>query len=204
MPTAFGIDLGTTNSVISRLVDGCPRAINVGGGFTVPSVVLFLDDRVAVGREARNLELEFPERTVRSVKRKMGQDFRYPVQGRPRSPEEISAEILIALKQGARAATGEEVKDVVITVPAYFDDAQRRATLKAGELAGLNVLRLLNEPTSAALVYDQVGALAASPRTPRFASRPTLRFTCARSSSPGRAPRRSTSSSRSPAGSSKS
>jgi molecular chaperone DnaK len=152
----FGIDLGTTNSVISRLVDGRPVPIAIAGDPIVPSVVLFAGDRVVVGREARNLELEHPEQTIRSVKRKMGQDFTYEINGARRTPEEVSAEILRALKEGAAATTGVPVQDVVITVPAYFDDAQRRATLKAGELAGLNVLRLLNEPTSASLVYEKV------------------------------------------------
>jgi molecular chaperone DnaK len=155
MNSSFGIDLGTTNSSISHLVDGRPVAIPVDGSPIVPSMVLYLPDRVVVGREARNLELSHPEQTVRSVKRQMGRDFTYTLQGKPHTPEEVSSEILKALRRGAEAATGEPVRDVVITVPAYFDDAQRRATLKAGELAGLNVLRLLNEPTSASLVYDQ-------------------------------------------------
>ncbi len=158
MNQCFGIDLGTTNSVISQLVDGRPSPVALGVSPIVPSVVLFDGDRVVVGREARNLELEYPDRTIRSVKRRMGQAHVYEVGGRRVTPEEVSAEILKALKDGAARATGQEVRDVVITVPAYFDDAQRRATLKAGELAGLNVLRLLNEPTSASLVYENVGA----------------------------------------------
>ena len=156
----FGVDLGTTNSVISRLTSGRPVAIPIAGSPVLPSVVLFGKEGVVVGREARNLELEHPERTIRSVKRRMGQPHRYRVDDRELSPEEVSAEVLRALKLGAEAATGETVCDVVITVPAYFDDAQRRATLRAGELAGLNVLRLLNEPTSASLVYDHVGVTA--------------------------------------------
>jgi len=155
---SFGIDLGTTNSLIARLVDGRPVAIPIDDHPIVPSVVLYQEDRVVVGREAKNLELQYPEATIRSVKRRMGQDHHYQIGGRAISPAEVSAEILSALKRGAERATGEEVRDVVITVPAYFDDAQRRATLEAGERAGLNVLRLLNEPTSASLVYDQVGA----------------------------------------------
>jgi molecular chaperone DnaK len=163
--SAFGIDLGTTNSVISRLVDGRPVALSVAGGVIVPSVVCFREDgTVVVGREARNLELAYPERTVRSAKRRIGQDFAYDVAGRPISPEEVSAEILRSLKVGAEMATGQPVHEVVITVPAYFDDAQRRGTLRAGELAGLEVLRLLNEPTSASLVFDQVtGSSAPEP-----------------------------------------
>lgn len=160
MNTSFGIDLGTTNSVISHIVDGKPVAIPVDGHAIVPSVVLFQGDRVIVGREAANLEADHAERTVRSTKRKMGQAFEYPIDGRRISPEEVSAEILRTLKTGAERSVGHPIHDVVITVPAYFDDSQRRATLKAGELAGLNVLRLLNEPTSASLIYDQVGTAA--------------------------------------------
>ncbi len=129
--STWGIDLGTTNSCISRLLAGKPTAVPVGGEVIVPSVVLFDRDRVVVGREARNLELSMPERCVRSVKRRMGRGPGYTIAGRTISPEEVSAEILRALKQGAEQTTGEEVRDVVITVPAYFDDAQRRATLRA-------------------------------------------------------------------------
>jgi molecular chaperone DnaK len=158
MSTAWGIDLGTTNSVISRLVDGRPVPVEVDGSAIVPSVVLYLDDRIVVGREARNLELQHPERTIRSAKRRIGTAHTYTVGAKTVSPEEVSAEVLRALKLGAEKAAGEPVEKVVITVPAYFDDAQRRATLKAGELAGFEVLRLLNEPTSASLVYDQIGS----------------------------------------------
>jgi len=156
MSHAFGIDLGTTNSVIAHLVDGRPVALPVDGSPIVPSVALYTEERVVVGREARNLELQWPERCVRSVKRKMGTSHRYHLAGRELPPEQVSADILAALKHGAEQATGIPVREVVITVPAYFDDAQRRATLAAGERAGLNVLRLLNEPTSASLVYDRV------------------------------------------------
>ncbi len=156
MSTSFGIDLGTTNSVISHLVDGIPVAILVDGQSVIPSVVLYDGQRVLVGREAVNLEAEHPEQTIRSVKRKMGQAFAYAIDGKTLGPEDVSADILRALKKGAEASLSMPVNDVVITVPAYFDDGQRRATLKAGELAGLNVLRLLNEPTSASLIYDQV------------------------------------------------
>ena len=157
MSPCFGIDLGTTNSVIAHLVGGRPSAIPIDGHLTMPSLVLYQNGRTVVGREARNLELQYPELTIRSVKRRMGQAHRYMLGGKERLPEEISADILSALKRGAEAATGAEVSEVVITVPAYFDDAQRRATLRAGERAGLHVLRLLNEPTSASMVYDQVG-----------------------------------------------
>jgi hypothetical protein len=144
-------------------VNGVPVAVPVASESIVPSIVLFAPDRVIVGREARNLELSMPERTVRSVKRRMGgRGPDYEIDGRKLGPEEVSAEILRALKLGAEQSTGESIKDVVITVSAYFDDAQRRATLRAGELAGMNVLRLLNEPASASLVYDRVGAGGAS------------------------------------------
>jgi molecular chaperone DnaK len=154
---SIGIDLGTTNSVVARLENGRAVPILIDGSPIVPSIVLFDGERVIVGREARNLELLHPERTVRSVKRRMGTSFSYTIGGRTFLPEEISSEILRALKVGAEKAIGEPVSDVVVTVPAYFDDAQRRATLRAGELAGLNVLRLLNEPTSASLCYAQTG-----------------------------------------------
>jgi molecular chaperone DnaK len=157
--TVFGIDLGTTNSVIAQLVDGVPRAIPVEGDPIMPSVVLYAaDGHVLVGREARNLALAQPERVVRSIKRQMGRAATITVGGRELRPEAVSAEILRALARAATSHCGEPVREVVITVPAYFDDAQRRATLEAGKLAGLEVLRLLNEPTAAALVYDHVGA----------------------------------------------
>lgn len=156
MSHAFGIDLGTTNSVIAHLVEGRPVALSIDGSPIVPSVALYTEEGVVVGREARNLELQVPERCVRSVKRKMGTLHRYSIAGRELAPEQVSADILSALKQGAEKTLGVPVRDVVITVPAYFDDAQRRATLEAGERAGLHVLRLLNEPTSASLVYDQL------------------------------------------------
>jgi len=156
--STFGIDLGTTNSVIAQLVDGVPQAIAVDGDPVVPSIVLYAEDgRVIVGREARNLALLHPDRVVSSVKRRMGEDEPVQVAGQAVTPEQVSAQILRALAGAAQAATGEVVRDVVITVPAYFNDAQRRATLTAGELAGLHVLRLLNEPTAASLVYDRVG-----------------------------------------------
>lgn len=158
MASAWGIDLGTTNSCISRLEDGLPVALRVDGSEIVPSIVLFTDTGVVVGREAKNLELTQPERTIRSAKRRMGRGPSYEIAGRTLSPTEVSAEILRYLKQAAEKACGEPVRDVVITVPAYFDDAQRRATLEAGELAGLRVLRLLNEPTSASLVYERARA----------------------------------------------
>jgi molecular chaperone DnaK len=156
MSHAFGIDLGTTNSVITHLVEGRPVALPIDGSPIVPSLALYTEQGVVVGREARNLELQLPGRCIRSVKRRMGTLHRYPLDDRELSPEQVSADILSALKHGAEKALGVPVRDVVITVPAYFDDAQRRATLDAGERAGLHVLRLLNEPTSASLVYDRL------------------------------------------------
>ncbi|HEY5282140.1 MAG TPA: Hsp70 family protein [Polyangia bacterium] len=154
----IGIDLGTTNSVITYLRNGRPVPIAIDGDAIVPSVVYVdKDGGFRVGREARNLQLSEPERTIRSVKRKMGLDHRYEIDGRSYAPADISAAILSALKTGAEKALGQPISEVIVTVPAYFDDAQRRATLRAGELAKLHVLRLLNEPTSASLVYDQVG-----------------------------------------------
>jgi molecular chaperone DnaK len=159
----IGIDLGTTNSVISVLRDGRPHPIAIDGSPIVPSVVHVAEDGgFRVGREARNLELLHPERTVRSVKRRIGGDHHYQLGGESWTPEQLSAAVLGRLKSGAELELGRPVDEVVITVPAYFDDAQRRATLRAGELAGLNVLRLLNEPTSASLVYDQTGPARAA------------------------------------------
>ncbi len=163
MSTTIGIDLGTTNSVVATLQDGRPRTIDIDGASTMPSVVHYgADGRVVVGRAARNLALADPERTVNSVKRAMGRSSALVVGGRSVRPEEVSAEILRKLKAAAEAELGCTVTQAVITVPAYFDDAQRRSTLVAGELAGLEVLRLLNEPTAAALVYDRAQESAAS------------------------------------------
>jgi len=154
--SAYGIDLGTTNSVISHMQAGHPLAIAIEGNPIVPSVVLYRDNKTVVGRQAHNLALLYPEHTVSSVKRHMGRQTPVMVAGAAKRPEEVSADILKYLKRGAELATGQKVLDVVITVPAYFDDAQRRATLEAAALAELNVLRLINEPTAASLVYDQV------------------------------------------------
>jgi len=153
----LGIDLGTTNSVVCELSNGKAIPIPIDGDVIVPSVVLYLEDRVVVGREARNLELMHPARVVRSAKRKIGSDHRYVLPGKTLAPEDVSAEVLRTLARGAEAALGRPVKDAVITVPAYFDDAQRKATLRAGEMAGLHVMRLLNEPTAASLVYEYLG-----------------------------------------------
>ena len=166
----FGIDLGTTNSCLAVLEQGGPRVIDIDDQPTVPSVVSL--DRgsgeVIVGRRALNRRLLAPESTVRSIKRWMGRQEPVDLGGRKLLPEEIAAEILRYLKSQGEKALGRPVRRAVITVPAYFGDAQRRATLRAGELAGLEVPRLLNEPTAAALIYDRlvlrdVGAAGAAP-----------------------------------------
>jgi molecular chaperone DnaK len=156
-----GIDLGTTNSVIAFLKDGYPWAIPVEEGSAIlPSVVSF--DRGNgdhwVGRRARNRRAAFPEDTVASIKRLMGKGVTATACRKSFRPEEISSLILKHLADRASEHLGERVEKVVITVPAYFDDAQRRATIEAGELAGLDVVRIVNEPTAAALVYDHVQA----------------------------------------------
>lgn len=155
MKTIFGIDLGTTNSCISRLDQGLPEVISIQGSPLVPSVVSFDREECIVGLRAANRAVLYPEVTVSSVKRIMGTDQTLNIQGSTYTPEDISAYILAYLKEQAEQVHGQEVKDVVITVPAYFSDAQRRATQKAGQLAGLNVERIINEPTAAALFYTQ-------------------------------------------------
>ena len=156
--TIFGIDLGTTNSCLAVMEAGGPRVLDVEGQPIVPSVVSFDPGRgeVIVGQRARNRLVLQPEATIQSIKRRMGGGERIELGGQPRLPEEIAAEILRFLKEQGERSCGREVRRVVITVPAYFGDAQRRATIRAGELAGLEVVRILNEPTAAALVYDRV------------------------------------------------
>ena len=156
MARAVGIDLGTTNSVVSVLEGGEPTVIaNAEGARTTPSVVAFSKTgEVLVGEVAKRQAVTNVDRTIRSVKRHMGTDWKSPRStARPTPPQEISARILQKLKRDAEAYLGETVTDAVITVPAYFDDAQRQATKEAGEIAGLNVLRIVNEPTAAALAY---------------------------------------------------
>ncbi|MEU8034879.1 molecular chaperone DnaK, partial [Streptomyces sp. NPDC049099] len=155
-----GIDLGTTNSVVSVLEGGEPTVItNTEGARTTPSVVAFSKNgEVLVGEVAKRQAVTNVERTARSVKRHMGDHaWRFPehgdVDGKTYTAQEISARVLQKLKRDAEAYLGEDVTDAVITVPAYFDDAQRQATKEAGEIAGLNVLRIINEPTAAALAY---------------------------------------------------
>jgi molecular chaperone DnaK len=155
MGRAVGIDLGTTNSVISTLEGGEPKIIsNAEGHRTTPSVVAFAKNgEVLVGDQAKRQAITNPERTVRSVKRHMGTDWDIEVDGKSYNSQEIAARILMKLKRDAEAFLGENVTEAVITVPAYFGDAQRQATKEAGQIAGLEVLRIINEPTAAALAY---------------------------------------------------
>jgi molecular chaperone DnaK len=155
MGRAVGIDLGTTNSVISTLEGGEPKIIsNAEGHRTTPSVVAFAKNgEVLVGDQAKRQAITNPERTVRSVKRHMGTDWDVEVDGKAYNSQEIAARILMKLKRDAEAFLGEPVAEAVITVPAYFGDAQRQATKEAGQIAGLEVLRIINEPTAAALAY---------------------------------------------------
>ncbi|MBW3658153.1 MAG: molecular chaperone DnaK [Actinobacteria bacterium] len=156
MSKAVGIDLGTTNSVVSVLEGGEPTVIaNAEGARTTPSVVAFSKSgEVLVGEVAKRQAVTNADRTIRSVKRHIGTDWKTPdIDGKAYTPQEISARILMKLKRDAEAYLGEDVNQAVITVPAYFDDAQRQATKEAGEIAGLEVLRLVAEPTAAALAY---------------------------------------------------
>ncbi|MBX6370654.1 MAG: molecular chaperone DnaK [Acidothermus sp.] len=155
MARAVGIDLGTTNSVIAVLEGGEPTVIpNAEGSRTTPSVVAFAKNgEVLVGEVAKRQAVTNAERTIRSVKRHMGTNWTIDIDGKKYTPQEISARILMKLKRDAEAYLGEQITDAVITVPAYFNDAQRQATKEAGQIAGLNVLRIINEPTAAALAY---------------------------------------------------
>ncbi len=155
MAKAVGIDLGTTNSVVSVMEGGEPQVIaNAEGARTTPSVVAWSKGgEVLVGEVAKRQAVTNPDRTIRSVKRHVGTDWTTDIDGKAFTPQEISARVLMKLKRDAEAYLGEEVSQAVITVPAYFDDAQRQATKEAGEIAGLEVLRLVAEPTAAALAY---------------------------------------------------
>jgi len=155
MARAVGIDLGTTNSVVSVLEGGDPVVIaNAEGSRTTPSVVAFAKNgEVLVGEVAKRQAVTNVDRTIRSVKRHMGTDWTVEIDGKKYTAQEISARTLMKLKRDAESYLGDTVTDAVITVPAYFSDAQRQATKEAGEIAGLNVLRIINEPTSAALAY---------------------------------------------------
>src|SRR5690348_8996084 len=155
MSKAVGIDLGTTNSVVAVLEAGEPVvAPNSEGGRTTPSVVAFSKTgEVLVGEVAKRQAITNPDRTIRSVKRHMGTNWTIKIDGKDYTSQEISARTLMKLKRDAEAYLGDTVTQAVITVPAYFDDAQRTATKEAGQIAGLEVLRIINEPTAAALAY---------------------------------------------------
>ena len=155
MGRAVGIDLGTTNSAVTVLEAGEPKVIANAEGFrTTPSVVAFTKDgNILVGETAKRQNVTNVDRTVSSVKRHMGTTWKFKVDDKEYTPQEISARILMKLKRDAETYLGENVTDAVITVPAYFNDAERQATKEAGEIAGLNVLRIINEPTAAALAY---------------------------------------------------
>jgi molecular chaperone DnaK len=155
MARAVGIDLGTTNSVVAVLEGGEPTVIaNAEGARTTPSVVAFAKNGdVLVGEVAKRQSVTNTDRTIRSVKRHMGTNWKIDVDGKSYGAQEISARTLMKLKRDAESYLGESITDAVITVPAYFNDAQRQATKEAGEIAGLNVLRIINEPTAAALAY---------------------------------------------------
>ncbi|PKW15620.1 molecular chaperone DnaK [Saccharopolyspora spinosa] len=155
MGRAVGIDLGTTNSVVAVLEGGEPTVIaNSEGSRTTPSVVAFAKNgELLVGQPAKNQAVTNVDRTIRSVKRHMGTGWKVQIDDKTYTPQEISARVLMKLKRDAESYLGEDVTDAVVTVPAYFDDSQRQTTKEAGQIAGLNVLRIINEPTAAALAY---------------------------------------------------
>jgi molecular chaperone DnaK len=158
MPRIIGIDLGTTNSEAAYMEGGTPRIIpsaegSAYGGKMFPSVVAFTKDGILVGEPAKRQAVLNPDRTVMQIKRKMGTDHRVKIDGKDYTPQEISAMVLRKIKTDAEAFLGEKISQAVITVPAYFNDNQRQATKDAGKIAGLEVLRLVNEPTAAALAY---------------------------------------------------
>ncbi len=180
MAKAVGIDLGTTNSVVAVLEGGEPTVIaNAEGARTTPSVVGFSKSgEVLVGEVAKRQAITNPDRTIRSVKRHMGDNsWHIDIDGKGYSPQEISARILQKLKRDAESYLGTTVTQAVITVPAYFDDAQRTATKEAGQIAGLEVLRIINEPTAAALAYglDKEGRSRPSSCSTSAAARSTCR-----------------------------
>ncbi len=154
MGKAVGIDLGTTNSVVAVLEGGEPTVIaNAEGNRTTPSIVAFKSEEVLVGELAKRQAITNPDNTVRSIKRQIGTNWKEKFENKEYTPQEVSARILQKLKRDAESYIGEDVTDAVITVPAYFNDAERQATKEAGQIAGLNVLRIINEPTAAALAY---------------------------------------------------
>ncbi len=154
MGKAVGIDLGTTNSVVAVLEGGEPAVVaNAEGNRTTPSIVAFKGEEVLVGELAKRQAITNPDNTIRSIKREIGTTWKQKFEGNDYTPQEISARILQKLKRDAEAYLGEDVTEAVITVPAYFNDAERQATKEAGKIAGLNVLRIINEPTAASLAY---------------------------------------------------
>ena len=154
MGKAVGIDLGTTNSVVAVLEGGEPSVIaNAEGNRTTPSIVAFKGNETLVGELAKRQAITNPDNTIRSIKRHIGTNWKETFEGKEYTPQEISARILQKLKKDAESYLGEDVTEAVITVPAYFNDAERQATKEAGKIAGLNVLRIINEPTAASLAY---------------------------------------------------
>ena len=154
MGKAVGIDLGTTNSVVAVLEGGEPTVItNAEGNRTTPSIVAFKNNEVLVGELAKRQAITNPDNTVRSTKREVGTNWKQNFENKDYTPQEVSARILQKLKRDAESYIGEDVTEAVITVPAYFNDAERQATKEAGQIAGLNVLRIINEPTAASLAY---------------------------------------------------
>src|SRR5674476_756469 len=154
MSKVIGIDLGTTNSVVAVMEGGEPVVIpNAEGNRTTPSVVAFIKNERVVGEIAKRQAITNPDHTISSIKRKMGSDFTVAIEGKTYTPQEISAMIIQKLRQDAENYLGEKVSQAVVTVPAYFNDSQRQATKDAGTIAGLEVLRIINEPTASALAY---------------------------------------------------
>src|ERR1019366_8068945 len=163
MSKAIGIDLGTTNSVVAVMEGGEQVVIpNAEGNRTTPSVVAFVKNERVVGEIAKRQAITNPDHTISSIKRKMGSDYKVNIEGKTYTPQEISAMIIQKLRQDAENYLGEKVSQAVVTVPAYFTDSQRQATKDAGTIAGLEVLRIINEPTAASLAY---GITAASSQT---------------------------------------
>ncbi|HPC76848.1 MAG TPA: Hsp70 family protein, partial [bacterium] len=155
MAKVIGIDLGTTNSVVAFVEGGKPTVIpNAEGSRLTPSAVAFTQDgQILVGELAKRQAILNPERTILSIKRHMGTNYKIRIDNKEYTPQEISAMILRKLKEDAEAYLGEKVEKAVITVPAYFNDAQRQATKEAGVIAGLDVMRIINEPTASSLAY---------------------------------------------------
>ena len=178
MGKIIGIDLGTTNSCVAVMEGGKPTVIaNAEGERTTPSIVAFTKtgDRL-VGEPAKRQAVTNADRTIRSIKREMGTDYKVEIDDKKYSPEEISAMILQKLKEDAEKYLGEKVTQAVITVPAYFSDSQRQATKDAGRIAGLEVLRIINEPTAASLAY---GIDKSDDHTRRAVTSPPGAFLCA-------------------------